>query len=313
MKRVQILISTYNGEKYLSQQLDSITKLSNFDEIKVLIRDDGSSDSTRDILNSYHEQFGFEIIYGENLGLNASMHKLISERDRSCEYFSFGDQDDYWLENKVALGVEMLDKEDNSSPVLYAARSFITDEKLNIKGEIMNPKRRLSFYNAMIQNVAAGHTQIANNKLCDLIEMRFSKDIIVFDYWVYTVATAFGKVVFDSTCTTLYRQHGKNVIGYETNIFQTIKNRIKRVLTTDLASKMTVQLRAFTREYGDMIPDEYRKEATKFLSSQTNFFKRLGYVFVTKAYRNSRLEGIIFRFMYLFGQYNVKKQKYKNK
>ena len=80
MKKIQILLSTYNGEHFLREQLDSFLRLEGFDNVAVLIRDDGSTDSTRDILREYSEKHGFEVILGDNVGLNASMMELTSGR-----------------------------------------------------------------------------------------------------------------------------------------------------------------------------------------------------------------------------------------
>lgn len=307
MKRIQILMSTYNGEEHVREQLDSYVALDNFDEVKVLIRDDGSTDSTVAILHEYAEKYGFEIIEGENIGLNASMYELVQRCDLSCDYFSFSDQDDVWLPCKLSRAVMALDELDNSTPCLYAACSSITDDKLEVKGKTLIPTRRLSFYNAMIQNVCVGHTQVANRELIKLLRLHFSKDIYVYDSWVYTVASAFGEVIYDNTPTTLYRQHGNNVIGYETKRMKSFMKRVKR-LKSGKSRRYSYQLKAFCELYGDMIPAEYRAESEKYFKRQKNFFTRLGYITVTKMYRQTRLEGVVFRLMYLFGKYNLRKK-----
>ncbi len=310
MKRIQILLSTYNGERYLREQLDSFVTLSNFDEVKVLIRDDGSHDSTRQILEEYREKYGFELIFGENIGINASMHELVSKRDRLCEYFSFADQDDKWLPEKLARGMYMLDREGGGEPMLYASRSYLADEELNIIGKTLTPRRKLSFYNAILQNVCAGHTQIINSALAELIERGGAPQAGVFDHRVYTVSASLGRVVFDGECTTLHRQHATNAIGYENTPMRTFRRRVGRVLHTELARQYTRELSDFLKSYGDVIPERQLKEGERFIMRQRNFFTRLGYIFITKAYRNSRLEGPIFRLMYLFGKYNIGRDEY---
>ena len=106
MKKIEILLSTYNGEKYLREQLDSFISLENYSDVKVLIRDDGSTDSTRAILEEYRIQHGFEVILGDNIGLNASMHLLMLAADRECEYFAFSDQDDSRWDKQVSLATQ---------------------------------------------------------------------------------------------------------------------------------------------------------------------------------------------------------------
>lgn len=307
-KKIQILLSTYNGEAHLREQLDSFTTLDNFDEVKVLIRDDGSTDSTREILSEYSEKFGFEVIFGENLGLNASLHELILRCDTSCKYFSFSDQDDVWLPNKLTRATAWLDAQDNDTPNLYSACSHITNDALKIKGKTVVARRPLTFYNAMIQNACVGHTQVCNLALINLLKPHFSDDMDVHDSWVYLVATAFGNAYYDLERTTLYRQHGNNSIGYETSPIRNFFKRLHRI-KTGKSRRYSYQLRAFCEAYGDDAPEEYMHEAKRYFKNQRNFFTRLGYIFTTKMYRQTWSEGIVFRLMYLFGRYNFKKTK----
>jgi glycosyltransferase involved in cell wall biosynthesis len=309
VKDIQIFLSTYNGEKYLRQQLDSFVALSDFDRIKVLVRDDGSTDGTREILKEYEEKHGFEIILGENIGLNASMHELVLASDPECRFFAFSDQDDVWLENKICRAVEHLAPfAESDIPVLYAASSTLVDNEMNVLGHTAIPKRPPSFYNAMVENVCVGHTQVCNKKTVELLKTCHSKDVLVMDYWVYTLVSATGRIIYDPVYTTLYRQHGNNVIGYSASKWQNFKMRLAR-LSTRRSELNTKQLAAFLDLYGDKIPYDARHEGRRFIEKQRNFFTRLGYIFTTKAYRQKRLECFIFRMMYLFGRYNLKKYK----
>ncbi len=309
MKKTQILLSTYNGEGYLREQLDSYLGLRGFSDISVLIRDDGSADGTPDILREYSEKYGFSVIYGENIGLNASLRELISNRDRTASYFALSDQDDVWLPDKIAAAQEALGGKDDAKPQLYAAVSHITDEKLNIVGSTLNPKRPPSFYNALVENVCIGHTQVLNAEAAKLADELYSPDMVIMDYWIYLLVSAFGEITFDPTPTTLYRQHGQNSIGYETGFFKRLFKRLKRALTTSRAKGNTRQLAAFLDLTRDRLPEEYLLEARRFLEKQRKFFTRLSYIFTAKAYRHSAAEGFVFRIMYLFGKYKIKKQK----
>ncbi len=307
MKKIQILLSTYNGEKYLREQLDSFVSLENYDDVKVLIRDDGSLDSTRDILSEYSKTYGFEIIYGKNIGVNMSFHQLLVRADRNCEYFAFSDQDDVWLPNKLSRAISSISEMDNESVALYCACSTLTDENLNPDGHTLIPKRKLSFYNAMIQNVAVGHTQVFNRRLLELLSKEFSRDIGIMDHWAYLLASTTGCVVYDKEHTTLYRQHSNNLIGYRNSFFSTFKNRVKRALSSAPQEK-TRQLEAFLNCYGNDMNTEHRRELEKFLSSQKSFFKRLSYLLKARVYRQTAVETFVFYFMYLFGRYKTKNE-----
>lgn len=312
MKKIQILLSTYNGERFIREQLDSYAALDNFEEIKVLIRDDGSTDKTPEILDEYREKYGFEVTRGENIGLNASMYQLVLMRDRSCEYYAFSDQDDVWLSNKLSAAVKLMDTEDSSVPLLYSATSNITDVSLNVVGQTKKPNKKISFFNAMTQNVCIGHTSVMNTALANVLERSYSDGICVFDHWTYLLASAVGKVIFDfSPPKTLYRQHEKNAIGYGTSGIKTFFARCKRAMTTRKAERVAKQIEGFVLAFGDFIPAEYKEECLKFLRKRKNFFTRLSYIFSTKVYRQTFAENLFFRFMYLFGKYNTNNNKEK--
>ena len=201
----------------------------------------------------------------------------------------------------------MLEAMDASKPCLYVACSYLTDEELNIEGNTFIPKRKLSFYNAMIQNVCPGHAQIGNKAFIDVLSEKYSKDIMVFDYWSYLLASAIGTVVFDSTKTTLYRQHRANAIGCEHSRLKVLKIRVSRV-KSKVSAENARQLKALYDVCYDVIPNEYKTETERFFKGQKNFFTRIGYLFRSKAYRQTPIETLIFRLMYLFGRYNYSDQ-----
>ena len=302
--KIQILLSTYNGEKYIREQLDSYIALENYENVSVLIRDDGSTDKTLEILNEYREKHGFEVIFGENIGFNASMYEIMKHRDRECDYYAFSDQDDVWLKDKLVRAIDKLSCEDKSVPLMYAACSYLTDESLNITGCTLVPKKSLGFYNAMVQNVCPGHSQVINRALMDILSELYSDKIMVLDYWTYLLAGAVGRVVFEKTPSTLYRQHKTNAIGCEHSRLKVLKNRISRVRTKKSVLN-AMQLKSMCEMAKDLIPEKYAVEAERFYKCQKNFFTRLSYVFSSKAYRQTAVETLIFKLMYLFGRYNI--------
>jgi len=310
LKTIQILLSTYNGEKYLRKQLDSFAALSNFDRIKVLIRDDGSRDGTRFILKEYRERYGFEVIYGENVGLNESMYRLFCAADMNCDYFSYADQDDVWLPDKLLRAEDALKEFPSDLPALYSARSTLTDGELNPIGATVYPRRAPVFYNAMIQNVAPGHSQVYNRALLSLLRAYYSPRTYVIDHWAWLTATAFGKTVLDRAETTLYRQHGKNVIGYGATRLTTLRNRFRQVYR-DIPRRHAAQLTDFVRHHGDALPAPFLKEAERFLTAQNHFFPRLGYALRTKVFRQGIFENFCFRVIYVFGRYRLPKDQTK--
>lgn len=301
---VQILLSTYNGEAYLREQLDSYLALDPLLSLRVLIRDDGSTDGTRQILEEYRQRYGFTVILGDNVGLNRSMYALVAARDPSCDYYAFSDQDDVWLPDKLTRAATAL--RGAEEPCLYAGSSQITDATLRVQGCTRVPTRPPSFYNAMVENVCIGHTLVVNRALMDLYATGFSPDIFVFDWWMYLLASSHGRVICEDSRSTLYRQHGDNAIGYRTDRLGVLRTRIRRALTGK-SYYAARQLRAFCRVYAATLPLPMTQEADRFFAAQRHFFARLCYACRTRAYRQTRIEGLIFRLMYLFGRYTIPK------
>ena len=301
--KFQILLSTYNGEKYLREQLDSYLNQTVGGRIKVLIRDDGSSDGTADILREYQRKYGFEVIFGENLGINRSLFELIRICDDDCQYFAMSDQDDVWLPDKLERAEKAMRTYNDELPVLYASRSMVTDPQLKPLGLTTPARKGVSFYNAAIQNICPGHTQTFNRQM--LLELRnnYSDGIFVIDYWNYIVASSIGHVCFDNAYTVYHRQHGDNAVGYTTSILQKNIRRLKR-LSFSKPDPSTVQLAGFYELYKDRISHEYQRETQLFLESR-RFVDRLKFTFSMSFYRQSLLETLIFKILFLLGKYHI--------
>ena len=105
-------MSTYNGEKYLREQIDSILN-QDYPEISLLIRDDGSTDGTVDILKEYAQKYrDIDYYVGENLGVQNSFFDLMKRADKRAYYYAFADQDDVWLPGKIKRAIELLEREE---------------------------------------------------------------------------------------------------------------------------------------------------------------------------------------------------------
>lgn len=301
--KFQILLSTYNGERYLREQLDSFICQTVSDRVKVLIRDDGSTDDTADILKEYQQKYGFTVVFGENLGVNRSLHELIRLCDTNCSYFALSDQDDVWLPDKLERAEKAISEAEGNVPVLYASRSCVTDEQLKPLGMTIPAKKGASFYNAAIQNICPGHTQVFNLRMLEELQNNFSDKVFVIDYWNYIVASAVGRVIFDENFTVYHRQHHDNAVGYTTSMIRKNMERIKR-LSIRKPDPSTVQLAGFYQLYANRIKPEYRHEVQRFLESR-RFTERVRFAFSTAFYRQSAIETLIFKLLFLLGKYHV--------
>ena len=121
--KVQVLLSAYNGEKYIQEQIDSILNQSNV-EVSLLIRNDGSTDDTRKILDSQSTQ-NIKCINDKNIGLVRSFVELINQADEA-EYYAFSDQDDVWDNDKLCSAISMLEDYKNM-PAVYSSNARLVD------------------------------------------------------------------------------------------------------------------------------------------------------------------------------------------
>lgn len=302
--QLQILLSTFNGEKYLREQLKSYDEQTCREKIKILIRDDGSSDSTQEILQEFTQREGLEIEFGEHLGTNASYQWLLRNSDPECGFFAFSDQDDIWLPGKLTLALEALKQYSQKGPLLFASRSQIVNEALRPTGLSINPVRGISYYNVMVQNVLPGHTQVFNAALRDDLSRHGILGAHVVDWWVYLVASAKGKIIFSEACSVLHRQHGGNAVGYQRGWLAGLMKKL-RYIRDGKGNAITCQLKAFFEAYGEELPEEFREETSRYLDGLGTFGKRLNYVRRSRVYRQKGPENLIFRLLYLLGKYDL--------
>ena len=299
--RVQILLSTYNGERYLGEQLDSILNQKGNFLLKILVRDDGSKDGTLEVLEKYSKKIEMQIIRGKNIGINKSLKELFMNCDTDCDYFSISDQDDVWLETKIQTAIESLSKNKNKLK-MFASRSLVTDTNMNVIGKTQDSENRASYYNAMVQNVCPGHTQVFNKDVLLKLKQNYSENIFVIDWWIYLLVSSMGEITFDRRCFVKHRQHGKNSAGYELNFWKKLKKRI-HFFNKYKKSPVSEQLKSFFEIYKDQMKKEYRIETENFFNSQRNVLARIKYILFSKVFRYGRFENLIFKLLYVLGKY----------
>ena len=265
-KKVLVLLSSYNGEKYIDAQIKSILNQKTNHTVNLLIRDDGSSDNTIAIINKYIQEYPnrIELIKGENIGYIKSFFELIKVAD-NYDYYALSDQDDVWLENKIDVGIQYLMKEDNSIPLLYGSTSYLVGDDLKPYGKTQEQLKEITFYNTIIQNFFPGHNQIMNQKLLDELkkEIDYSK-IYVHDSWITNVAMLCGKLIFNNDSFTYYRQHQENEIGFGKGTLGWIKERLKRIKKSD-NKKYANQINYFFHIYKEKMSSNQYKEINKFI------------------------------------------------
>ena len=142
MKTVTVLVSTYNGQKYLSKQLDSLISQVGVD-MKIIVRDDGSSDGTRQILRNYAQTYSnIQLLFEDNCGAEESFNKLCqySLQQDLTDYYAFCDQDDVWDNDKLSIAIQSLEKFDHLVPNLYFSNLRMVDDTLSYIRDFYNEK-----------------------------------------------------------------------------------------------------------------------------------------------------------------------------
>lgn len=269
-RKVNILLSSYNGEKYIREFLDSALCQEGV-QIDLLVRDDGSTDSTLQILDEYKEKGLLQWYKGENLKPARSFMALLKDSS-DADYYAFADEDDYWKSEKMRVAVEKLQPFDDV-PALYFSRTQLTDEKLNpIAGPIINPL--LTFGESLVYEFIPGCTTVINRRLRNILNTYNPDYLPMHDVWVYSVALAVGaKIVFDKNSYILYRQHSSNTIGQGQGELHEWKRRFNRFINKEHSrSRRAVEIQKGFSQYMD---NENKQILSIFIEGKSNCMKRL--------------------------------------
>ena len=218
--KVEILLATYNGERYIRQQLDSILN-QNYENWLVRACDDASTDDTYEILTEYKEKFPDKFIMEKRqMGFgSAKLNFAHLIKNSSCDYVMCCDQDDVWLPNKISLTLQEMKKNEKAGlPVLVHTDLKVVDAELHVVSESFfehsNYNKKPQYKDLLIQNHVTGCTMMMNRPLVDLVNLQEDyDDILMHDWLAAIVAAGLGKVVFVDCPTMLYRQHAVNSVG----------------------------------------------------------------------------------------------------
>ncbi len=308
-----LLLSTYNGEPYLPKLLASL-KTQTHTDWKLLIRDDGSSDKTVDIIQEFAHQYANQVFLlpsRSNLGVKKSFSLLLIEALTlsTCNYFMFCDQDDIWLPNKIALTYEKMlhtQAQDSDLPILIHTDLCVVDETLQTINnsfwhyEYIDPKKN-SLNRLLLHNTITGCTVMFNRPLA-ILALPIPDEAIMHDWWLGLVAGHFGKIAFINQPTILYRQHNDNTEGAKAfSIKMVIKKALGLLLTNTLyqtLEKNFLQAEHFLITYEDRLSKEDIKMLRGFIHiKEKPFFARKSHLLKHKLLKHGFLRnlGLLFR------------------
>lgn len=299
MKLVTVLMSTYNGEEYINTQIESLVSQRDVD-IKILVRDDGSTDNTISILKEWQSKGVLEFYSGSNIRPAKSFMELVYNAPES-NYYAFCDQDDVWEEDKLINAVNMLSEKDNNKPSLYFSRAKLVDKNLNYLGySDSNPAYSLP--GILLGSHAIGCTMVFNRQLLNLLRENPPRSNILHDAWTIRVCLAVdGNVVFDKNSYINYRQHGNNVVGAsKSNI-----KRYLRIINNSIKNKN--QKSRSAQELLEVLSQHMSQESVELVYLAANYKdsiqNRISLAMNKKFRRNNYVDNFLFIIAVLLGYF----------
>lgn len=221
MKKIKVLMSTYNGEKYINEQLKSIFNQKTVAEISLVIRDDGSTDETLNIVENWKEKLEIQVFQENNIGPAKSFWRLL-DLAGDADFYAFCDQDDYWKEDKVERALYLL--EEKSKPALYFSNAEFVDENTKSLGRLLfNKPLNVNLYRIMAVNCALGCTIIFNKAAHSEFISSKLNSIEMHDKAAVAITYILGEVFYDDRPSIMYRQHSNNVLGRQN---KSVKKRL---------------------------------------------------------------------------------------
>jgi len=271
--KIAILLPTYNGEIYLSQQLDSLLSQS-YSNFIIVSRDDSSDDKSLEVMQRYAEKFPehFHVLNsdGVNLGACSSFsfliqyvleNKAILGLDNA--YMMFCDQDDVWKPNKIEESLYAMQNQETLSagaPVLVHSDLEVVDSKLHpladslFKYQGISSSRK-SVWRLLILNTVTGCTAMINESLATLVGP-IPNDAIMHDWWIALVASGLGKIVTIDEALVSYRQHDTNTVGALQYEPQKVSARVKKLMSDSSYKDISLQLYRQASEFSDIYRDQ---------------------------------------------------------
>lgn len=313
MKKVAILLSSYNGEHHIEEQIESIKKQT-YSNWELYVRDDGSTDRTVEIVEEQMKSDNrIHLIEDNNGNLRVIKSFLALLEQVESDYYMFCDQDDYWLDFKVEKTVnKMLEMESvKISPYAVHTDLIVVDQELKLINPSMFDLQKMTATNdkinqLLVQNDITGCTLMVNEAMKQ--KVKYHKDIAMHDWWIGLIATSFGKIGFINVSTIKYRQHGNNTVGAKKYGISYLMDRLKdNKRTLKLLNQNFKQGKAFNEVYGS----ELTKKQVEIVSSYAkipyvSWLNRIKIINKYEFKKNNFSRNLIFFILILFFNKEIK-------
>ena len=299
--KVVVLMSAYNGEKYIQEQIESILAQT-YSNMKIYVRDDGSKDQTLNILEKYENDNKIVLLKGENKGFIGSFFSLLKECEKA-DYYAWCDQDDIWLPEKIARAVERLEKNKNDVPTLYFSDYDYYDQNMHFQKHGLDHKRGPSFANSLMDCISLGVNSVFNHKARGMMLEKIPKHSCGHDWWTYMVCAAFGNVIYDRGYVSVkYRRLEESVSPGGKSFIATQIWRFKKFFVNDYFKKIREQLYEFSDLYGQQLSEKDRKVMNLFIKRRYSLLLALKKCFYPVWFRQGIVEEMMVRVLFLMGR-----------
>ena len=307
MKKVIVLLSSYNGADHIREQVDSILS-QNYRDIELVVRDDGSTDETVDILSEYEAEGRLKLIRGRNVGFIKSFLWLVMHSDEA-DYYAYADQDDIWLPDKISYAVDMLEREEENLkekklPLLYFSNYDICDDNLKFvsradkEGIVKHP----TFANALVDCMPLGFNMVFNAAARELM----AKDTPLYscghDWWTYIVCQGLGKVIYDNRSTVSHIRTGHNVSAGGMSFLKFQIWRFKKFFLNDYFANIRKMLREYEHYYKESLSEKDAELLALFTNKTYSIKNMLNKLFYPHRFRQGIFDELVVRFLFIIGK-----------
>lgn len=258
MSQFAVLLSTYNGDAFLQEQVDSLRRQTE-PRVDIWLSDDGSTDATLAMAArnaTDWDKGAFRILDGPGRGFAENFRSLICNPDISADYVAFCDQDDVWDADKLEAARRRLENIPSSTPALYCGRTRLVGEDGQATGMSPLMGRPPGFRNALVQSIAGGNTMVMNRAAFELMR-RVSQEtpFVSHDWWSYLMVSGTGGVVvYDPEPRISYRQHDANLVGANKS-FDALLRRYRLMLSGRFAGWNETNLEGLDRNRQHLTPE----------------------------------------------------------
>ena len=297
-------MASYNGEKFIRQQLDSII-IQTFENWQLIISDDGSTDKTIELISEYQKIWGekIQLRNGPQKGFVENFLSLACDKNLAADFYAFCDQDDVWLPQKLEVAIKQIS---NSclinEPYLYCGRTVSVNAQLKTIGQSTLFKQPPSFNNALVQSIAGGNTMVFNRASKLIIEAVGVVPTPSHDWWLYMlISGAGGKVFYDPNPLVLYRQHENSIVGENTSIVNRFK-RFFKLFKGDF--KIWIDLNIKCLEIAENSLTTNSLESLIFLKNlrNMNLVEKILNLYSFKYYRQSKFQNYFLKLSFLINK-----------